>query len=151
MIFEQGKTTSSQAEINVRSWRSIWRTLINTRHLRNGLLVGGIVVLSYGLIFGPSIGLSAGLNAMFSPGLLSRLSYGLIFGLCAGLSVGLGYWLLLGLLTGLSSFALRDEQERAIVLMVKESSRGPSFFHHIFTRSSRTPMKQPAILLCGGL
>ena len=73
VIFEKGNAAQLQTETHVRSWRSLWRRLINAGHVRNGLLAG--------LIYGLSLGLSSWL--------IRRLSLGLGLGLISGLSVGL--------------------------------------------------------------
>ncbi len=75
-------------EIIAWSWRSIYRSLINIRHLINTASVGVLI----GLVFGLNVTLS------------TRLEYGLSL----GLSFGLCYWLFFGLFQGVSSSTLND-------------------------------------------
>ncbi len=97
--------TIQPAEILVWSWSSLWRSLTQARHLRNGLLVGGLTGLTFGLSWGLELGLSSGRDVALSWGLRVGLSMGPVF----GLSIGLTYWLLLGLFQGVSSQTLEKQ------------------------------------------
>jgi hypothetical protein len=70
--------------------RTKWQRLIMNTALRNGLLIGVVVGLSFGLSswlsYGLAIGLSFGLRKGLSFGLLDGLSGGLSFGFIGGLT-----------------------------------------------------------------
>jgi hypothetical protein len=107
MILEGRKPVIQPAEIIVWSWKNLWRSLMNIKHLRNGLLVGLLVWV----LIGVSAGIRVELLSRPSPSLNIGLTFGLHFGLNAGLTFGLSYWLLFGLSGGLASNIL-DERQR---------------------------------------
>jgi DNA polymerase III delta prime subunit len=87
--------------------RWVWSNLFNRRHIRNTLLVGGLIFLSgivefmYQEVDYWSGGISSGGLSTLGSSIVN------IF------SVGLGYWLLVGLLQGVSSSTI-DAQRRTI-------------------------------------
>jgi hypothetical protein len=117
VILKGMNSTIHPVEVITWSWRSLGRSLLNARHRRNGLLVGGSIGLVSGLFWGVSGAMGAYLGTGPQSGLLWALSFGvtdgLSWGLSWGLSVGLSYWLLLGLFQGVSSETL-DEHERVV-------------------------------------
>ncbi len=126
VIFAGWNGTILPTEVIRWSWGSLWRNLSNMKHLRNGLLLGGLFGLAIGLVKGFSIGVSSGLSAVvtngvsaiFEPDYLNLIlqdMWKFVVGeeLGLGPSIALSYWFLLGLLQGVSSDTL-DEKHRLI-------------------------------------
>jgi hypothetical protein len=87
LILERRRRAIEPVEMNVWSWRALWRNLITPRHWGSGLLVG--------LLVGSIMGLSMELR-------LGQPTTALIFGLNGGWVFGLSYWLLPAISNALS-------------------------------------------------
>jgi serine/threonine protein kinase len=78
-----------RGETPVRSWRKRWLRILQSEHLKNGLLTGGIFIaaatLSDGLIVTLGYVLFDGTNMGFAVGPVAGLRFGLNFGLGVGL------------------------------------------------------------------
>jgi serine/threonine protein kinase len=102
------------------SWRNLLRGLFNSRHLLITVLLTGIIMILFGLMYGLGTGREGwywGLSHARIPppsSLLASTKFPVrvIYGLSIGLSIGLSYWFLLGLSQGMTQERIEDQDRR---------------------------------------
>jgi DNA polymerase III delta prime subunit len=121
-LLRQVPNAIEPAEVLVWSRKSLWRSLMNKRHVKDTLTIGLGTLFMVGL----ALGLVGFLDGWLDTGLGGGVRVALRFGLSVGLSVGLtmvgSYWLLMGLFQGISYSSLQQQHRIALNEGIRRSA-----------------------------